>query len=316
MYSLILKFHDPFFNLAAEEYLLHNRIEDFFILSINDPSVIIGKHQVAPREANVKFITEKEIPLIRRISGGGTVYHDNGNLNFAFIKQSETGKQIDFKLYIQQIINFLSSLGIEAKSEAKNDITIDGLKVSGNAEHVYKDRVLHHGTLLFDASLENLKMAIKDKTGSYTTRAVESNRTPVVNLKNKLKNISDIYEFESVMLNFFNNSTHGVTPFSLSVEEESEIMSLAESKYRTWEWNYAYGPRYAFVNRFEVGGEPHICRMLVKDGIIWECSIEGSNEMIITGKKLIGCKHMYDDLLKIFQDNNLPVSGEQVFNFF
>src|SRR5512137_1221492 len=132
MFSLIQESHDPFFNLAAEEYLLHDRKEDFFILSVNDPSVIIGKHQVTHREVNTRFTTSRKIPVIRRISGGGAVYHDRGNLNFAFIRQSEHGKQVDFRYYTQPVIDFLGSLGVAAVFGGKNDLTVDGLKISGN----------------------------------------------------------------------------------------------------------------------------------------------------------------------------------------
>jgi lipoate---protein ligase len=131
MLNICSESHDPFFNLAAEEYFLHNRNEDFLILSINDPCVIIGKHQVVHREADARFIEEKKIPVIRRISGGGTVFHDRGNLNFAFIKQSEAGKQVNFRLYTQPVLDFLSASGINAVFKDKNDLTIEGLKISG-----------------------------------------------------------------------------------------------------------------------------------------------------------------------------------------
>jgi lipoate-protein ligase A len=154
MFCIITESDDPSFNLAVEELLLKNRNNEYLILGINKPSVIIGKHQSAHREINTRFVTENNIPVIRRISGGGTVFHDKGNLNFTFIRQSEAGKQIDFRKYTKPVIDFLYSLGVEAKFEGKNDLKTDGLKISGNAEHVHRNRVLHHGTLLFSTSLE------------------------------------------------------------------------------------------------------------------------------------------------------------------
>ena len=136
MLCLNLKSTDPFFNLALEEILLKNRKEEYLILGINDPCVVIGKHQVPHREVNTRFVTENNIPVIRRISGGGTVFHDSGNLNFSFIMQSEAGKQVDFRKYTLPVISFLSTLGVDAKFEGKNDLKVDGLKISGNAEHV------------------------------------------------------------------------------------------------------------------------------------------------------------------------------------
>jgi lipoate---protein ligase len=316
MHCINLKTPDPFFNLAVEEYLLKKKEEDYLIIGINNPSVIIGKHQVVHREVNAKFVIENNIPVIRRISGGGTVFHDNGNLNFTFIQLSEKGKQIDFRKYTLPVINFLSTLGVNAIFEGKSDITFDGFKISGNAEHVYKDRVLHHGTLLFDTSLENLREAIRQDTFNYTTRAVGSKRTIVTNIKDKLLNVSDIFEFRALITGYFLKNITNAGIYTLSNDEMTEAESLAESKYRTWEWNYAYGPEYIFHNNFGIHGKSYTCRLVVKDGIIWECSIEGSNEMLMVSKHLIGCRHMYSDMLKVFRTNNVAISDDQIFSFF
>lgn len=316
MLSICAESYNPYFNLAVEDFLLHNRKEDFLILSINDPCVIVGKHQAVHREVNTRFIEERGIPVIRRISGGGTVYHDRGNLNFAFIKQSVAGKQIDFRLYTQPVINFLSSLGVTAIFEGKNDLTVGGLKISGNAEHVYRERVLHHGTLLFDASLNDLRQSLKAKTDNYSTHAVESNRTSVTNLKGKLKNIDSIDAFRSIMIEYFINNNDGIQAYSLSEEEKTTISYLAESKYKTWEWNYGYAPPYTFNNWFESDGRTGRCRLVIKDGIIWECDFDGSDEIIAAGKKLIGCRHMYRDVLDKFRAENISVSEDEVYKLF
>lgn len=316
MLGIILESNDPFFNLAAEDYLLHSRKENFVILSINDPSVIIGKHQVAHREVNTRFIEENRIPLIRRISGGGTVYHDRGNLNFAFVRQSESGKQVDFRLYTQPVINFLQSVGIPAVFQGKNDLTLDGFKISGNAEHVFRERVLHHGTLLFDASLNNLRRSLKPKSDIYQTRGVESNRSPVANLKERLKSGGDISAFANCMFEYLASNMDGMQRFTFTSEEITSIKALSESKYQTWEWNYGYGPPYTLTLNIQVSGEACLCRMLVKDGIIWSCDIEGSNELTAAAKKLIGVRHMYNDVLKVFRDENIPISDEEVYKLF
>jgi lipoate---protein ligase len=308
--------YDPFFNLATEEFLLHNSKDDYLVLSINDPCVIVGKHQVVHMEVNSKFTDERGIPVIRRISGGGTVFHDRGNLNFTFIKQSVAGKQIDFRLYTQPVIDFLSSGGVTALFEGKNDITTGGQKISGNAEHVFRERVLHHGTLLFDASLDDLRQSLRGKTDNYSSRAVESNRTSVTNLKGKLKNINTTGELMKSMLNFFIQNKLDIQIYSLSVEEITAISSLADSKYRSWEWNWAYGPQYSFNNWFEVNGKTCRCRLMVKDGIIWGCDIEGSDEIKAAGKKLIGCRHMYRDVLNMLRSENIEISEEEVYKLF
>ena len=316
MLCLNLRSTDPFFNLALEEILLKNRKEEFLILGINDPAVVIGKHQVPHREVNTRFVKEKNIPVIRRISGGGTVFHDPGNLNFSFIIQSEAGKQVDFGKYTLPVISFLSTLGVEAKLEGKNDLKIDGFKISGNAEHIHGNRVLHHGTLLFDTSLDLLRNSLRKNTGNYTSKAVESNPSPVINLKEKLNFIQEMTQFRSMMLSWFLNNRHDAEIYTLEKKESAEAESLAESKYKTWEWNYAYGPEYHFNNRFKISGIPHSCNIFVKDGIIWECTIEGSDQLTAVAKNLIGIRHMPADLLQVFRENGVALNDDEVYGLF
>ncbi|MCX6333895.1 MAG: lipoate--protein ligase [Bacteroidia bacterium] len=295
MFCLNLKSTDPFFNLAVDEYLLKHRKEDFFVLSVNNPSVIIGKHQVAHREADTVFVTDNNIPVIRRISGGGAVFHDEGNLNFSFIFQSVQGRQVDFRKYTLPVIGFLSTLGVDAKFEGKNDLKVDGLKISGNAEHVFRQRVLHHGTLLFDSKMEILSKSLRKDTSAYLTRAVSSNPSSVVNLKERIPGMN-MSEFTSSMFQFFSEREKENELIQLTPEEKSVIDSLAESKYRRWDWNYAYGPEYQINKEFEIDGIKHHCSLKVTDGIIRECNLEGSAAMSSTSKKLIGCRHMPEDI--------------------
>ncbi len=312
MLCLKLLSTDPCFNLAVDEYLLRNRKEDFLILSVNTPSVIIGKHQVAHREADTAFVYENNIPVIRRISGGGAVFHDEGNLNFSFILQSAHGHQVDFRKYTLPVIGFLSELGINAKLEGKNDLKVDGLKISGNAEHVYRQRVLHHGTLLFDSGLDLLKRSLRKDPSSYLTRAVSSNPSPVMNLRNRIPGLS-MSEFISSMLDFFLRQGNGNMMTVLTPAETSAIGSLAESKFRTWEWNYAYGPEYQLDKKFLFQGKEHRCHLFVKDGIIQECSIKGSDTMALFAEKLIGSKHMLEDLEQIFKRIRKDIFAEWMF---
>jgi len=315
---------DPYYNLATEEYLLKNRREDFMMLSINDKSVIIGKHQVTHREADTRFVSENNIPVIRRISGGGTVFHDTGNLNFSFILNVDQGKQIDFKKYTSPIISFLASVGVDAKFEGKNDLRVGGLKISGNAEHVCRNRVLHHGTLLYDTDLRLLKGSIRKDTGNYITRAVNSNPSSVTNLKNVLKNVlkdvfkyvDDIEGFKAEMMNWFLKNYSGAETGLLSDDDIKNITSLARSKYRSWEWNHAYGPEYHFNNRFEYSGRESLCRMFVRDGIIRECKINGSWDLEAAGKKLVGCRHIVKDIQDVLRKENISNQGFDVYNLF
>ena len=324
MLCINLESTDPFFNLAVDEYLLKNRTEDFLLLGVNDRSMIIGKHQVVHREVDTRVVTEHNIPVIRRISGGGTVFHDNGNLNFSFIMKSEPGKQVDFRKYTLPVIEFLSSLGVDAKFEGKNDLKINGLKISGNSEHIYRNRVLHHGTLLFNSDLDMLKDSVRSDAGKYKTRAVSSNPSPVINLitvfktvfKTVLKYGDDIHEFKSLMTMWFLKYFPGSETYTLSAEETKEVESLAWLKYRTWEWNYAYGPEYYFNNRFVFNGNEISCHLFVRDGLIKECEISGSDEMEHTGKRLTGCRHMVNDIREVLEKENILSRGFDVYNLF
>jgi lipoate-protein ligase A len=316
MYCIDLRSTDPSFNLALEEFLLKNKKDDYLILGINNPSVIVGKHQVVHREVNTKFIFENNIPVVRRLSGGGTVFHDHGNLNFTFILQSEQGRQIDFRKYTLPVIDFLSTLGINAKFEGKNDLKVDGFKISGNAEHVNRERILHHGTLLFDSSLDVLRNSLRNEPENYITRAVKSNPSPVINLKSLAEGIDNIIVFKSLMLGWVLENLPGAELFEPDEKDLLLTDALAETKYRTWEWNYAYGPEYNFSNSFKTGGEDNKVMLFVKDGIILKCSIEGNVQLLPAAERIIGCRHMVSDLLKVFNEENIDISRKEIFNFF
>jgi lipoate-protein ligase A len=316
MFCINLDTTDPYFNLAIEEFLLKNSKEEYLILYINDPAVIIGKHQSGHREVNTKFVTENHIPVIRRISGGGTVFHDHGNLNFSFIRQSETGKQVDFRKYTRPVIDFLKSVGVEASFEGKNDLKVDGLKISGNAEHVYHNRVLHHGTLLFSTSLEMLRNSIRTDSSCYSSRAVLSNPASVANLDGILRDFHSIHEFRSKMASYFLKNFSDLVPYDPAQDELLQAEYLSSSKYMTWEWNWAYGPEYTFQNRFEISETLYSCSLFIKDGIIHKCVISGSDQMKSASEKLLGCRHMVDDLSEIFKSENIPLTAAEIYNFF
>ena len=316
MYCITLESTNPFLNLAIEEILLKNTKEEYLVLGINNPSVIIGKHQSANMEVNAEFVYNKNIPVIRRISGGGTVFHDTGNLNFTFIRQSEAGQQVNFRKYTEPVIDFLQSVGVDAKFEGKNDLKVGGLKISGNAEHVHRKRILHHGTLLFSSSLEILRNSLRKDNSCYSSRAVPSNPSSVTNLNQILKGFKDIYEFRTEMMNYLlkkipDSESHQLPGFQL---EEAAL--LASSKYIKWEWNYAYGPEYIFTNRIWIRGNSHQCKLFVKEGIIQECEIEGSDMGGVLAKKLIGCRHMIHDLDSILQEEKSLFPDIDVFKFF
>ncbi|OFY60277.1 MAG: hypothetical protein A2X04_03320 [Bacteroidetes bacterium GWF2_41_9] len=314
LFCLALQSHDPYFNLAVEELLLKNKKEEYLILGINNPSVIIGKHQSPHREIDTKFVAEHNIPVIRRITGGGAVFHDMGNLNFTFIRQCEPGKQVDFRRYTEPVIEFLSYMGVEAKFEGKNDLKVNGLKISGNAEHVHRNRVIHHGTLLFNSSMEMLKSSLRKDTSCYKTRAVESNPSSVSNLNGFFPGIKDVFEFREIMMNYFLNTIPGAERSGIPDGDLNGISVLADSKYRSWEWNWAYGPEYQFIKQFDYQEDSVVCRLTVKEGVICDSFLEGNNRLAVISEKLIGCRHMVYDIKDVFRKENL--TDLDIFDFF
>lgn len=316
MQCITLPSADPYFNLAADEFLLRNSTDEYLILSINERSVITGKHQIPHRETDTRFVTEHGIPVIRRISGGGTVFHDPGNLNFSFIINSTEGKQIDFRKYTLPVISFLAYLGIDARFEGKNDLKVGGLKISGNAEHVFRNRVLHHGTLLFSADLDFLGKCIRKDTSVYETRAVSSNPLPVTNLAGMLGTVRDTLHFRDLMQEWFLANHSGSYISNLSDYEIQKISELAESRYSTWEWNYAYGPPYRLRNRFAYGDKEALCEVSVQDGILNQCLITGHDDLEKAGSLLGGCRHMVSDVREILEKENIFSLGFDVFNLF
>ncbi|MBA7525299.1 Lipoate-protein ligase LplJ [subsurface metagenome] len=240
MHCIINNNTDPYFNIASEEYFLKNFSWDCFLLYRNLPCVIIGKHQNTFSEINSEFIRKNNIKVIRRISGGGTVYHDLGNLNFTFIMNSKYGELVDFKKYTKPIIEILRDLSINAKFEGHNSLTINGKKISGNAEHICKNRVLHHGTLLFSAEIKNLVRALYADTHKYSDRAVKSVRSHVTNISDHLKTGLNIIEFRDKILDYILSNFPGASLYELTEQDEEKIRELVEKKYSDWNWNFGF----------------------------------------------------------------------------
>jgi lipoate-protein ligase A len=301
MYCVNLNSTDPCFNLAAEEYLLNHSVEDYIIFHVNDPSVIVGRNQVAHRETDTMWAGLNNVPVVRRISGGGAVFHDHGNLNFTFISRANDDKPLDFGRYTRHIIDFLALSGVRAVSGGRNNLVVDGLKISGNAEYIRGGRVLHHGTLLFDANLEMLRASLRKDQSRYITRAVSSNPSGVTNLRPRLKPPMNMEQFRSRITDYF-SAMPGILIHELHADIISGISELARSKFGKWEWNHGYGPDYQFVNNILIGGKSRETRLHVRGGIIRACSAGGPGDLETRCRKLEGCRHMPADIDRVLQD--------------
>jgi lipoate-protein ligase A len=245
---LLIKRHntDPYFNLATEEYVLKNFDENSFMLWRNAPSIIVGKHQNTLAEINVEYVKRNNIPVVRRLSGGGAVFHDLGNLNFTFIQQGKDENLIDFKKYTEPILEVLQKIGIDAVFEGRNDLTIGGRKFSGNAEHIWKNKVLHHGTLLFSAQITDLSLALNVDPLKFQGKAVKSVRSRVTNISEHLAEPMDVMQFATLIQDHIGEKYPDAKTIELSPEDHTNIYELIRTKYNTWEWNFGYSPNYNF----------------------------------------------------------------------
>lgn len=268
--------NNPAFNIATEEYLLKQNNADFFYLYINRPSIIVGKHQNTLSEINIEQVRAQNIDVIRRLSGGGAVYHDGGNLNFTFIRKIKEGeKKIDFSGYTQPIIEVLQSIGVDAKFEGRNDLTIDGKKFSGNAEHTFGKRILHHGTLLFNSELEALGAALKVNKQKFKDKAVQSVRSRVTNISDHLTKSIDITEFESLIFSHIQKIYPEAKMYTLTDTDVAAINNLVEKKYSQWAWNFGSSPNYDFSKQLRTKGGSVELKLSVKQGIIKEVKLFG-----------------------------------------
>lgn len=231
---------NAYFNLASEEYLLKNFSEDVFMLWQNEPSVIVGKYQNVLAEINLGYAKAKGLKIARRFSGGGTVFHDSGNLNLTFI---ENNKNTNFDRFTERIIGLLSNLGVHAESDARRAINVDGLKISGSAQSIHKDRVMFHATLLFSSDLDILTTSLESDPAQLDNFNdnriyVKSVKSPVTNLLQHLEKPIDIAFFKKYIINYFLNENKGNKIYKFSNEDITAIEQLEKNKYATEEWNY------------------------------------------------------------------------------
>jgi lipoate-protein ligase A len=266
---------DPFFNLAAEEYFLKESDQEFLILYINDPSVIIGKHQNAYGEINLEYVRENHIKVVRRISGGGTVWHDHGNLNFSFIRNGKEGNLVNFFKYSVPILDVLHKLDLNAEFKGKNSITINGLKISGMAEHIHKNRVLHHGTLLFKSDLSALVEALRADSAKYHSRAVKSVRSRTANISDLLNEKLEMAELRDEIFNHVMELNTGSDFYNLTASDHKAIQRLVHDKYSTWEWNFGYSPNYIFERKVIISGHNIDIFLRIEKGVIVEAKLSG-----------------------------------------
>lgn len=289
---------DPAFNLAAEEYLLEQSAGDILMFWRNSASVIIGKNQCAFAEVDTAFTEANGIPVVRRLTGGGAVFHDPGNVNFTFITDTPEEPKIDFEPFTRLILAALAELGIKAEADGRNDIIADGCKISGNAQCVYRRadgsrRLMHHGTLLYDADLTSLAGALRVNSDKLRSKGIRS-------VSSRVKNIRDIWDVPTDVIGFkdhlldFAERHYGILATAFADEERAAIAAIAEKKYSVWEWNFGKSPQFenARSKRFPWGSVT--IGYTVERGVIKATAVSGdffgTEDVSVLESALAGCR--------------------------
>lgn len=248
--------HDPRVNLAIEEYLIKNIApeEDILLFYINRPSIIIGRNQITVQEINVDYVEANEILVVRRLSGGGAVYHDLGNLNFSFIAPNSPDNFHNFRKFTQPVVDVLQEMGVPAALSGRNDVLADGKKISGNAQYVSGPRMVSHGTLLWDTDLSRVGEALKVKPGKFESKGIQSVRSRVANITEFLPDNSlDIMGFRQRIIDSVFEEGE-VRQYTLTDSDWREIEQISRDRYHNWEWNYGKSPAFAINREVRYGG--------------------------------------------------------------
>ncbi|WP_264736818.1 lipoate--protein ligase [Cytobacillus firmus] len=268
---------DPRVNLAIEEYALKNLdIEETYLLFyINEPSIIIGKNQNTVEEINTEYVENNGIHVVRRLSGGGAVYHDLGNLNFSFITKDDGESFHNFQKFTEPVVEALQKLGVNAELSGRNDLMTEGRKISGNAQFSTKGRMFSHGTLLFDSEIESVVSALKVKKDKIESKGIKSIRSRVANISEFLDKKITIQEFRTLLLKNIFGDLDEIPEYKLTKDDWEKIHQLSKERYQNWDWNYGKSPKFDLQHshRFPVGQID--IRLNVTKGKIEECKIYG-----------------------------------------
>lgn len=296
MIEIINPSQDPYFNLALEEYVLMQMAphQKYFFLWQDQPTVVVGRNQNTIEEINQPVVKAKDIRVARRLSGGGAVYHDLGNLNFTFIVDEDNQPGFDFKKFTRPIIKTLAKIGIMALDNGRNDITIDGKKFSGNAQFKYRNRLLHHGTILVNTCREDMEAVLQVGEDKIASKGVKSVRSRVTNINDHLKVPVSMEYFKQVLTETIIEEENDIYKYDLSREDLEQIEQLKENKYSTWKWNYGASPQFNIRKTAKLDWGKIDFHLEVKKGEIKECKIFGD---FFAGQEISGLESQLTGVL-------------------
>lgn len=290
---------DPQLNLAIEEYVLKNFGEEdtYLLFYVNEPSIIVGKNQNSVEEVNTEYVEENNIKVVRRLSGGGAVYHDLGNLNFSFITKDDGNSFHDFAKFTQPVVEALNNMGVPAELVGRNDLEIEGRKFSGNAQFSTKGRMFSHGTLMLDSELEHIISALNVKKEKIESKGIKSIRSRVTNIAEYLEEPLTMDAFKEIILKYIFNveALKDVPIFELTQADWDNIYEISQKRYQKWEWNYGKSPAYNKQASHKFPSGLLDVRLDVRKGKIENCKIFGDffglGEVTDIEEKLNGINH-------------------------
>jgi len=315
MHLIINPYQEPVFNLALEEYLLKETDLELIMLWRNSRSVIIGKNQNALEEIDVDYVKEKGIKVVRRMSGGGAVFHDLGNINYTIINERKKDDFGGYKLFTAPVRGYLGSLGVKAEFSGRNDLVIEGKKFSGSAQAATSKRIMHHGCILFDADFGDLAASLKPKAEKIESKGVKSVRSRVTNVAQHLKSPMTAKDFLAGLGRYFADNEADISEYTLTNKDIEAAKILAGEKYSNWEWNFGRSPVYNWqrAKRFDFGTVD--LRLSVDRGIIEEATLFGDFFGIMDKsqleQRLLGLRHEKEAVAEALRDIdlNLYIAG-------
>ncbi|RJE87594.1 lipoate--protein ligase [Paenibacillus sp. 1011MAR3C5] len=304
---------DPALNLALEEYILRSLPgeDDYLLFYINEPSIIIGKNQNTVEEINADYVKENNLHVVRRLSGGGAVYHDLGNLNFSFIMKDDGGSFHNFKKFTEPVVRALRKLGVEAELTGRNDLQVGERKISGNAQFHTKGKMFSHGTLLFDSEIENVVSALRVNAEKYVSKSTKSIRSRVANISEFLKEPMTTEEFRQKLLQSLFEGSEEIPVYELTEQDWDKVRKLADERYRSWEWNYGRSPSFNVQQRKRIEGVGTFdVRLQVEEGVIAEAAIFGDyfgrGDSAEVAERLAGTRYDAASLRELTDSLDLP----------